>query len=58
MFDGSVPSRNVNLDGDLSEDGSVDGSVTEGSRFCFLPFHYWFFRMTESHVELSKVIVL
>jgi hypothetical protein len=33
MFDGSVPSRNMNLDGDLSEDGSVDGSVTEGLSF-------------------------
>jgi hypothetical protein len=57
MFDGSVPSRDMNLDGILSEDGSVTGAVTEGFLF-FFAVSLLVFVMRESHVELSKIIVL
>jgi hypothetical protein len=48
----------MNFDGDLSEEGSVDGSVTEGFLFFFFAVSLLVFRMTVSHIELSKIIVL
>jgi hypothetical protein len=57
MFDGSVSSRDMNLDGILSEDGSVTGAVTEGFR-CFFAVSLLVFGMREFHVEFSKIIVL
>jgi hypothetical protein len=37
-LDGSVPSRDMNLDGILSEDGSVTGAITEALYFLAVSF--------------------
>jgi hypothetical protein len=49
LLDGSVPSRDMNLDGILSEDGFVDGFITEGFRFFFF---FAVVGLRELHAEL------